>query len=325
MKHRYILKIMIALLLFAWHPAKSQQLPQFSQYMFNGLHINPGYAGYKNEGYVQSTYRNQWVNLPGAPRTFSVSADLSGNEGRMGFGVSLLSDQIGLSETKSTLLTYSYRIRVGDYSYLGLGLSSGFSEYLLDPSKAITVNPDDPLLPGGIVRKAVPNLNSGLFFNTTNFYAGVSVYNMIGKAALKSQDVALAYHDFLYFLTLGALYDLSQEVKFKPSILVKHVKGSPTSFDVNAMFLIKDLLWLGGAYRSNVRLFDDELQPRNELNKRSALVGLFEVFLTNNLRLGYAYDHNLNVLNSYRNNSHELSLGYYLRPSRTVMKNPRWF
>lgn len=302
-----------------------QQLPQFSQYMFNGLHVNPGYAGYKNEGYVQSTYRSQWINFPGAPKTFSVTADLSANEGRMGFGLSFLNDQIGPTESKVALLTYSYRIQVGYKSFLGLGVSTGFSEYMLDPSKLVTNDADDSLIPGGIVRKAVPNLNSGLFFHNDRYYAGLSVYNMIGKASLRSEDVALAYHDFHYFLTFGAMYRLSDGVQLKPSVLMKHTKGSPTSFDLNAMFLLRERIWLGGAFRSNTRAFDDRLQPRQELNKRTALVGLFEVFMTENLRLGYAYDHNLNVLNNFRNNSHELSLGYYLRPSRTVMKNPRWF
>lgn len=67
-----------------------QQLPQFSQYMFNGLHINPGYAGYKGEHYVQSTYRSQWMDFPGAPKTFTITADLSANEGAMGFGASVM-------------------------------------------------------------------------------------------------------------------------------------------------------------------------------------------------------------------------------------------
>ena len=303
----------------------AQQLPQFSQYMFNGLHVNPGYAGYKNEGYVQSTYRSQWINFPGAPKTFSVTADFSANEGRMGFGLSFLNDQLGPTESKVALITYSYRIQVGRKSYLGLGISSGFSDYMLDPTKLIVNDPDDPLIPGGIVRKAVPNLNSGIFFHNDKYYAGISVYNMIGKAALTSEDVALAYHDFHYYLTLGALYKISESVQLKPSVLIKHTNGSPTMYDLNALFLFRNRIWLGGAFRSNVRILDDRLQPNDELFKRTALVGIFELFMTDNLRLGYAYDHNINVLNNYRNNTNELSLGYYLRPSRTVMKNPRWF
>lgn len=93
--------------------ANGQQLPQFSQYMFNGLHVNPAYAGYKGEHYIQSSYRNQWGGLPGAPTTFTVTADLSANEGLMGFGASILSDAMGPAKTNSALLTYAYRIQTG--------------------------------------------------------------------------------------------------------------------------------------------------------------------------------------------------------------------
>ena len=101
--------------------AFGQQLPQFSQYIFNGLHVNPGYAGYKGEPYIQSTYRSQWVGFPGAPETFTVTADLSANEGTMGFGVSLLSDQLGPARTTTGMLTYAYRIQTGRKSFLGMG------------------------------------------------------------------------------------------------------------------------------------------------------------------------------------------------------------
>jgi len=149
------------------------------------------------------------------------------------------------------------------------------------------------------------------------------LFNMIGKSAASKEDVALSYHDFHYLFTGGALFRVSSDVQFKPSFLLKHVKGNPTNYDVNAMFLFKERLWLGGSYRSNTRLSDNFLQL--DLKRLNAVAALVEIFATPQLRIGYAYDHNLNVLNNYRNNSHEISLGYYLRPKNTMMSNPRWF
>lgn len=303
----------------------AQQLPQFSQYIFNGLHVNPGYAGYKNEGYVQSTYRNQWNNFPGSPQTVSVTADFSANEGRSGFGISFLNDKIGATESKIALLTYAYRIQLRRGSYLGLGVSGGLSDYMLDPSLLSANDLNDPLIPEGIVRKSVPNLNAGLFYHNSKYYLGLSAFNMIGKAAILREDVALAYHDFHYYLTGGAVFPISDEVSFKPSFLFKHSKGSPTSVDLNGMFLLSERIWIGGGFRTNVRVFGDQLPERSLLNKRTALVGLFEIFVSKDLRLGYAYDYNTNILNDLRASSHEFSLGYYLRHKTTVMKNPRWF
>jgi type IX secretion system PorP/SprF family membrane protein len=300
-----------------------QQLPQFSQYIFNGLHINPAYAGYKGEPYIQSTYRSQWVNFPGAPETFTVTADLSANEGTMGFGFSLMSDNLGPVKTTGSLLTYAYRIQTGTKSFLGLGVSAGFSQYSIDGSMLDPNDFPDSQIPEGRINLLTPNLNTGLFFHNDKFYAGFSVYNMIGKNALEKEDVALAYHDFHYYLTAGYLFDLTDNVKFKPSFLIKEVKGAPTSYDINAMFLFMERLWVGGSYRSNMKIWNDNLIEG--LSKRNAVAAIIEIFPTDRLRLGYAYDHNLNVLNAYRNNSHELSVGFYMTPRKAVMKNQRWF
>jgi type IX secretion system PorP/SprF family membrane protein len=316
-----LLAVSFFLALSGW--VKAQQLPQYSQYMFNGLHVNPGYAGYKNEGYIQSTYRSQWTNFPGAPKTVSVTADFSANEGTMGFGVSFVDDRIGPNINSSGLLTYAYRLRTGDRSFLSLGLSGGFSRYGLDASQFVPNDASDPLIPVGNVNVTIPNLNSGLFFHSDNFYAGFSAYNLVGKQAASKQDVALGYHDIHYYLTAGALFDLSSQVQFKPSVLVKQVKGSPTNYDLNAMFLLSERIWLGGSYRANALVFENFIQEN--LETRNAVAAIVEFFATPELRVGYAYDHNLNVLNNYRNNSHEISLGLYLRPKNIQMKNPRWF
>jgi len=324
MRQNTLLKYAV-LLLFLVLPGwvKAQQLPQYSQYIFNGLHVNPGYAGYKNVGYIQSTYRSQWTNFPGAPKTVSVTADFSANEGTMGFGVSFVDDRIGPNVNSSGLLTYAYRLRTGDRSFLSLGLSGGFSRYGLDPSQFVPNDSSDPTIPVGNLNVTIPNLNSGLFFHTDRFYAGFSAYNLVGKKAAAKQDVALGYHDIHYFLTAGALFDLSKQVQFKPSVLVKQVKGSPTNYDLNAMFLVNERIWFGGSYRANALVFENFIQE--DLETRNALAAIVEIFVTPELRVGYAYDHNLNVLNNYRNNSHEISLGLYLRPKNIVMKNPRWF
>lgn len=303
--------------------SQSQQLPQFSQYMFNGLHINPGYAGYKNQGYVQSTFRNQWINLPGAPQTFSLTADFSANGGLMGFGVSLLNDQIGPTRTTSALLTYAHRVRTGEDSYLSLGLSAGTNQYVLDGSNLLPVDPLDPDINFENQSLFTPNMNTGLFFHSPYFYAGISAFNLIGRKALDREDIALSLHDIHYFFTVGAMLPINDVVSLKPSILVREVRGAPISYDLNTMLLFFERLWLGASYRSNLRFGSEN--PEGNLNKRNALALIVEVFVTEDLRFGYAYDQNLNTLQNLRNDSHEFSIGYYISKKRSRITNPRWF
>ena len=290
----------------------AQQLPQFSQYIFNGLHINPAYAGYKNESYIQSTYRSQWAKFPGAPKTLSLTGDFSLNEGKIGLGVSYLSDRIGLTESNSGLLTYSYRIKTSDEGRLALGLSAGISQDIFNPFGIITVSTGDTNLPISSISKISPKANAGLFYHNENFYAGFAAFNLIGKRSFMASDndLAMTFNELHYFFTMGALVDLSEEIKLKPSFLVKHVNGAPTNYDLNAMVLLMDKIWLGASLRSNFRLFKDELQ--DDLVKRNALALMMEYFVTPNVRIGYAYDHNLNALSNFKNQSHELSLGFYI-------------
>jgi len=312
--------------LFCWglfpRNAFSQQLPQFSQYIFNGLNINPAYAGYKNQGYIQSTYRNQWTNLPGAPQTFSLTGDFSLNDGLAGFGVTFLNDQIGPSRTTSGLISYAHRVQTGENSYLSLGIGAGASQYFMDQSM---LNPKDPLDPDLFNDSQVmltPNMNTGLFFYSDRFYAGVSAFNLVGRRSLQREDMALSFHDIHYFITAGAMLPINERIEFKPSILIKEVKGAPTSFDVNGMFLFVDRIWLGASYRGNTRFITDS---SSLLNNRTAMAFLLEIFVTSELRLGYAYDKNLNALENFRNNSHEFSIGYYVTKRGAKIKNPRWF
>ncbi len=327
MKNIYKL-VFVFLLLASWNidGVQGQQLPQFSQYMFNGLHINPGYAGYKGQPYIQSTYRSQWLGLPGAPETLTVTGDFSANEGRMGFGASILTDQAGPTRTTSGLVTYAYRIQTGRESFLGFGVSAGVSEYSIDGSMFDPDDLDDVNIPEGKVSLVTPNLNTGIFFHTPRFYAGLSAYNMVGKKSLEQEAVALAYHSMHYYLTAGVLLPISESVQFKPSFLLRAAQEGASNLDVNGMFLFMERLWLGASYRSTLKLSGDVgNEIPGDLSKRNAVAFIGEIFATKNLRLGYAYDHNTNALNSYNNGSHEVSLGFYIAPKNVRMNNPRWF
>lgn len=311
-----MIKLKPSNLLFFWFAffwaateTAAQQLPLFSQYVFNSLHINPGYAGYKIDPFVQATYRSQYIDFPGAPKTLSVSGDMASSDGRMGFGASFSSDQIGATKTMTGLLTYAYKIQTGDQSFLSLGASAGVSEYALDGSQLVPDDATDPTLPTDKVNLFTPNLNIGLFFYNERFFTGLSAFNLIGRQNLEGKDIALALHHVHYYFQVGALFPLSADLEFKPSLLVREDLKGPTNFDVNAMFLFKERLWAGVSYRSRLNIhYNSDPTLSTSAN---ALAAIVEVFATERLRVGYAFDYNLNTLNHQRNNSHEISVGLY--------------
>jgi type IX secretion system PorP/SprF family membrane protein len=316
------IKLTVLVYLFTCGYGISQQLPQFSQYIFNGLYINPAYAGYKNEGYLQSTYRSQWSGFEGAPKTFTTSADFSLNEGSMGVGGILVSDRIGPTDMISVSGVYSYRIQTDERSFLSMGTSIGFSQYRLYGHKLRPIDEGDPLIPDGTLNSTVPNLNLGIFFHTDGFYTGLSGYNLIGKTDYSGTDIDIQHNVHMFF-TMGGLIDVSDNVKFKPSTLLKKTNGSPLSYDINSFIILNEILWLGVSYRSNSYLGVSNIQ--RGLTNRNSVSFIGEMFVTKQIRLGYSYDYNLNVLQNMGVNSHEFSLGYYVKHRDVKMKNPRWF
>jgi len=313
-------KLAMLLLCVLWGThGHAQQIPQYSQYTFNSLHINPAYAGYKIDPFLQATYRSQFMAFPGAPETFSITADMASPDERMGFGVSLFSDRLGATKIHGALLTYSYKIKVADKAYLSLGVSAGTSEYVLDGNLLMPDDISDMTIPLERINMFTPNLNAGLFFHSEKFFSGLSVFNLVGQRNLENQDMALAVHNNHYFLQVGGILPLSAETAFKPSVLIREDFSGPTSFDLNAMFLFYDQFWVGTSYRSSIG--KSSLASGNSGNKRNAVAFLIDLFVTKSLRFGYAYDFNLGSQNNFRNNSHEISLGYYLG-SKTLSQKP---
>lgn len=306
--------------------ASAQQDAQFSQYMFNGIYVNPAYAGYREQWNIHAFYRNQWTNYPGAPKTFSVAVDGSANNDRVGLGLQVMSDKLGASNTTSVYATYAYRIPMNQdgSSRLALGISGGFMQQRLDLSLLTTSSSiTDPALVNGENNRMLPDARFGIFYNRERFFAGVSASNLLTQYFQKSTALKeyLPLKPHLYF-TAGGLIPLSEELILKPSLLVKEDLAGPVSVDLNAFVLISQKLWLGGSYRSTY-LHKSNLEAN--LKKPAALVFMAEVFVNDKLRVGYAYDMTLNGTAATNYPTHELSIGYFFNRRNARMMSPRYF
>jgi len=297
---------------------QAQQIPQFSQYMFNGLYINPAYAGYKENMYAHLMYRNQWIGLDGSPQTV-----LLGIDGDLGKGSNLgfiyANDRVGATTTNSIGLSYAFRFQVSDKARLAFGLSGGAIYYGLNKAK---LNPDRLLLSTENVWR--PMVDIGAYFDMEEFYAGFSVMGALPHRA-ESGTMQIMRSDPNFFLTLGGSLKITEEFALAPSTLLKTDFRSPLCWDLNLMAVYAQRLWFGASYRTglNFTYKDREFSPES-LRQMNALAILAEVFLTSNLRLGFAYDFDLNRLTTEYNGGIEVSLGYYLLKPRRHYGNPRY-
>jgi len=314
---------LVLVALFLAVVAQAQQDSQFTQYVFNGIHINPGYAGHKEELYVQSFYRAQWMGLEGAPRTFSVSADAATMNKNVGLGLVVSNDQVGAQRHLSAFANYAYRLRVGfeESTRLSFGIAGGIVQTGLDGDKLNAIQPGDVAVPTGMQSLTVPDARIGVYYSDTTFFAGLSLTNIIARSlvnkTLDNMNVPVP-QPHLYFST-GALFRINSDLRFKPVLLIKEDFSGPTSVDLNAFFLLKEKVWLGTFYKAEIGIFP-KAALQKDLTKRNSMGFIAEVFATPDFRIGYSYDYTVNKFRTYNSGSHELSVGFYLS-KKTSDKN----
>lgn len=288
----------IAVLSWLGNPVQAQQIPMYSQYMFNMLNINPAYAGQQDNGTFHLLYRNQWTSFPGAPVSGSISYDNRLTSKNSGLGIQFYSDKIGIEKTTGMQGFYSYQAKFNERSSLSLGMSMGLLNYATDYTRTNALDPGDPLLTETI-RATLPTAGFGALWQSKNWYVGFSMPALF-KTKLYSKDqpkLQGAGQDAHLFLNTGVYIKLDDDVTLQPSLLLKAVQGTPVQADLNCHIWLKKLLGLGVSYRT-----------------KNAVVGMAQVKLGKGLQLGYAYDHNISKLISYTSGTHEIMFRFELRP-----------
>ena len=296
------------LVLLSFSGAIAQQDPHYTQYMHNMNVVNPAYAGSKENISFGLLYRKQWVNIEGAPSTFTFSGDSPvGNN--VGLGLSLISDKIGPVSEQNVFGDFSYTIKINERSKLALGLKAGVSFHrvglrniqstLPDPSEGIF---------GEDINDATLNVGAGAFYYTDKYYVSFSIPNMIKSAHLDYNGLEYGSDVSHYFLAAGYVFDLNYDLKFKPSFMLKSAFNVSTSLDVSANFLFNEKFEIGATYRLE-----------------DSFGGMVNFAITPELRIGYAYDHIVSNLNVTTSSSHEFILLYDAFTSKKVSRSPRFF
>jgi type IX secretion system PorP/SprF family membrane protein len=303
-------KLLTALLIIMATRVFAQQDPLFSQYMFNKLAVNPAYAGSQEYLTLDALYRYQWVNIDGAPQTFSASVHSPLKNPHLGLGLNVYSDAIGPTISQGALATFAYRILFPD-SKLSFGLQAGIKYTDIFWSKINPYDLEDPLFRTQMKNKAVPDANFGIYYYSKKYYVGLSSKQLLQnqmsvvKVNGKEEFTKLMRH---FYGMAGAAFPISDQLVFRPSILVKFVVNAPPQMDLNASFLIAKTFWFGASYRTE-----------------KALSLMTEFRLSDNLRLGYSYDLWFNELNAYNKGSHEIRLGFDFDIFQKRMLTPRYF
>ena len=302
--------LIIALVLVTFSiKLQAQQDPHYTQYMYNMNVINPAYAGSKENLSIGMLYRKQWVEIEDAPTTatFSGHAPVGKN---VGLGLSVISDKIGPVEENNIYGDFSYTLQLGGEHKLAFGLKAGLTLHqvgLYSDINHTLPDQNDPAFAQN-TSNSYFNLGSGLFYYTNKYYLALSVPNMMKSKHLDFDGRKFGSEVSHYFLTGGYVFDVSENIKFKPFFMMKSAFNAPTSIDLSTNFLFNQKFEAGVTYRLE-----------------DSFGAMINYAITPNVKLGYAYDHIVSDLNVTTPSSHEIVLLFDLNFPRKVSSSPRFF
>lgn len=311
-------KALIFLTVFVACKAVAQQDPQYNLYQYNQLVINPAYAGARDAIAIVADVRKQWLGFKGAPTTmvFSIHSPVANN--KVGIGLNAMNDKIGAKAITSVYGNFSYILKVNNKTKLAFGARAGYSSYRFDFSEVKYKDSEEAAYADlASANKGALDVDAGLYLRTNTFYCGISathlnngkIYNKsfqvkdtAGTAADYTLSYVLAPH---IFFTIGKSFVVKENFLISPSIMVKTVQGKTTA-DLNLNFFAAKRIWFGVFVRQGY-----------------GFGGLFQVYVTNQFRIGYSYD----VGTGSRKNlgsSHEIMLGFDIKKSKSKMISPRF-
>ena len=289
----------------------AQQDPVYSQFMYNGLAINPAVAGSAETFSATALYRKQWMGIKGAPETQTLSVDAPVYGKKIGLGLSVINDKVGIAQNLVINTLYAYRIQFKE-GILSMGLQAGINNYKADYT-SVQTNPqngiDDAFASN--VNRMIFNFGSGLYYYSKRLYAGFSVPHILNQSldGVVDQTSGVPSRQYRhYYLTAGYVFDAGENFKIKPSALLKLASGAPVQVDINSNFWYKEMYCLGVSYRTN-----------------DSFTVLLQLQLARQLRLGYAYDYITSKLSQFTTGNHEILLRYEFVKKNTRIITPRYF
>jgi len=310
--------VLIAIAVFGMNDVMAQQVPMYSHYYYNKFLYNPALAGNQDYGQLILVNRNQWNNIPGAPKTTAFTVDGPMKNKNIGLGLGIYRDQAAQFNITGIQAAYRYGLKLDADQTINFGLSLGALANRIDFLSLAAVDQLDPVIANTFQNATGFDANIGvnyswktlnIGFTVPQIIAGDLAYeSLINKASLKANS---ANYGLVRHFIAHASYDWDLQGDgtwwLQPIAMLRVTPGAPVQYDVNVRLNYMKKYWLGAMYRSAYAA--------------TASVGMK---VANQIVAGYAYDfalHNNDInLKSYTRGAHEVMVGYEFGGS--VMDDP---
>ena len=294
-KHALTSACLLLVSLAAW----TQQDVLTGQYLFNGMLINPAYAGASGSWETMAMQRLQWVEFDGAPNTGIVSAHGGLANGELGVGGMLALDAIGITSTFELSGNAAYHLDMGE-SDLSFGLRGGLLQYRAQLSDVDVINPADPVYQGTQLSAWVPRFGFGVLLRRKSWFVGASTPMLFVFDKALDGGISPYYRNHLY-LQGGMSLEANSWLKLSPSALFRATPDVPSVLDLNLLATVSDSYTLGLGYRTG-----------------SSFVLLTQCRISDQFRVGYTRDFTASDIRTYAGGTHEIVLGWDLNPKSKV-------
>jgi type IX secretion system PorP/SprF family membrane protein len=305
---QFIKLVILVILMIEPIQSKAQQLPQFTQYMYNTIAINPAYAGSRETLNVIGLHRSQWAGFAGGPTTQTLSIHAPLKYEKIGLGFSFINDELGFENFTYMYGDFSYTIQLNEISKLAFGLKAGLTAFSVD-NELYTSNTNDQLI-NNIESRWTPNIGAGIMWLWERGYLGLSAPRLIKNDFVPNSPYK-ALERASYYFTGGYVFNIGFETKFKPSFMIKATNGATISTDLSANFLFFEKLWIGGGYR-----FSDT-------NGAIGFMSDFQVL--RDWRLGYTFELPTSEIRPYTSGTHEIIIMFEVFNQRKRESSPRYY
>lgn len=313
-------KVLLAFLgIFCTMSLYGQQDAQFSQYMFNTLYYNPGYAGVEGLTTFKAFHRTQWAGYEpsftsdgaGGLNTQVVSLNTPLLRLRSGLGLHVVNDKLGPLTNLEAQVSFAYHLGIGD-SKLSLGVRAGVFSQSIDFDQYRWVQQDDPLRQEGKPSQIRPDLSIGVFYRARQYYAGISVKHLMKSEFDFGADSLRNPLENHMIITGGFDYEPTYKLTLTPSFLVQSDLNT-FSFDVSVLATYDNTMWGGVSYRQS----------------EAMVIMLGYSFLKEkSLKLGYSFDYIVKAQDAKQPTSHEIMVSYSLpvtsNSEKKIIRTPRF-
>lgn len=304
----------IFIVLLSEFAANAQQMPQYSQYMFNDFIVNPAVAGSKEYYQARSNNRYQWIGIVDAPKTYILSIYGPDKKKDIGYGGYAFNDVVGPTSRTGIYGAYSYNFLIDGNVRLSLGLAVGLLQFKIDGSKVILHDDGDPSFGDAMYVKYTPDATFGSYIYAPKYYGGLGFSQLFGNK-IKFKDVESIDHSNLkqhLFMNAGYFYDINDDFTLEPSFMFKAVWPVPVHFDIAARCIYKELVWLGTSFRTGFV---------------SQTMDAFNIMIGYNhedqILIGYSYDMTLSNIKNYSSGTHELMIGFRFNKIKKSMSRAK--